>query len=91
MLTSLLVNVNSICINSGRYHENHGIVGNKMLDMESKEEFSKKSDKPFWWEYNNTYPLWTSAVKQNLKVAVYSWPGSQVCANAQYSFNFPVN
>ena len=65
----------------GRYHENHGIIGNTIFDVDTGKKFrigKSSSLDPYWWTYNGTLPIWVSAVQQNLKAGVYFWPGSEV-------------
>ena len=77
--TKFYFQVVSLCL--GRYHENHGIIGNTIFDVDTGKKFrigKSSSLDPYWWNYNGTLPIWVSAVKQNLKAGVYFWPGSEV-------------
>ena len=51
-----------------------------MFDVDTGKWFrvGKLELDPYWWDYNGTLPIWASAVRQNLKVGVYFWAGSEV-------------
>ena len=61
---------------TGAFVETHGIVANNFYDPVYKEYFSKhKKDQLKWW--NETEPIWSTAVKQGVKTGVFYWPGSE--------------
>ncbi|CAI6332165.1 unnamed protein product [Periconia digitata] len=64
---------------TGLYPEAHGVVGNTFWDPESEKEFyytdPQKSLQASWW---GGEPLWQTAERQNVRVAVHMWPGSEV-------------
>jgi predicted AlkP superfamily pyrophosphatase or phosphodiesterase len=63
---------------TGLYPEAHGIVSNKFWDPSLEREFTyghpDQSMQPFWW---GGEPLWVTAEKQDVRVAVHMWPGSE--------------
>ncbi|KAF2199630.1 ectonucleotide pyrophosphatase/phosphodiesterase family member 1 [Delitschia confertaspora ATCC 74209] len=63
---------------TGLYPEAHGVVGNKFWDPSLKKQFyythPDQSMQPFWW---GGEPLWVTAEKQDVRVAVHMWPGSE--------------
>lgn len=64
---------------TGLYPESHGIVGNSFWDPELQDNFyytdPTKSLQAKWWQAE---PIWVTAEKQGVKVAVHMWPGSEV-------------
>ena len=61
---------------TGAFVESHGIVANNFYDPLYKEYFSKnKKDQLKWW--NETEPIWSSAVKQGVRTGIFGWPGSE--------------
>ena len=50
-----------------------------MYDTATGKNFTPSNQEEFWWNYNNSLPIWISAAKQGLKVGVYNWAGSTVC------------
>ena len=61
---------------TGEFVETHGIVANNFDDPVYKEYFSKrKKDQLKWW--NETEPIWSTAVKQGVKTGVFYAPGSE--------------
>ena len=78
---ALTVITNSLfSLATGRYSENHGIIGNGMFDLDTGKIFrvGPQSLDPYFWDYNSTQPIWVSSVRQNIKSGVYFWPGSEV-------------
>lgn len=63
---------------TGLYPEAHGIVSNKFWDPSLQKEFTyghpDQSMQPYWW---GGEPIWVTAEKQDVKVAVHMWPGSE--------------
>lgn len=69
-------------ISTGLYPAENGIIGDSFFDVELNEEFSIKNDdddkksKNFrnskWWLGE---PIWETALKNNLNVASFNWPG----------------
>ena len=70
-----------------RYQEHHGIVGNVMYDPNTNKTFTMANKDPFWWVYNNSLPIWISALKANIRAGVYFWPGSEV--RSSFAVLFP--
>lgn len=64
---------------TGLYPEAHGVVGNSFWDPKLQKEFyytdPKRSLQASWW---GGEPLWQTAERQNVRVAVHMWPGSEV-------------
>jgi len=63
-------------IATGNYEESHGIIANNMYDPDFDEFFSMRTKDPKWWD--GAEPIWITARKQNKKVGVYFWPGSEI-------------
>ncbi|MEP2988814.1 MAG: ectonucleotide pyrophosphatase/phosphodiesterase [Parasphingorhabdus sp.] len=62
---------------TGKRPDNHGIVGNTMVDPERPDEVFRMSTKdPFWW--NQAEPIWITAEEQGIRSATMFWPGSEV-------------
>ena len=66
---------------TGKRPDNHGIVGNNMIDPRRPgEKFSlgdpKQSLDPFWWD--QAEPAWVTAEKAGVRSATMFWPGSEV-------------
>ncbi|KAF2739256.1 Phosphodiest-domain-containing protein [Polyplosphaeria fusca] len=63
---------------TGLYPEAHGVVGNTFWDPSLQKEFyytdPNRSLQPFWW---GGEPLWVTAERQNARVGVHMWPGSE--------------
>jgi len=63
---------------TGLYPEAHGVVGNTFWDPSLQREFyythPDQSLQSFWW---GGEPLWVTAEKQDVRVAVHMWPGSE--------------
>ncbi|PVI03738.1 Phosphodiest-domain-containing protein [Periconia macrospinosa] len=64
---------------TGLYPEAHGVVGNTFWDPDIQKEFyytdPTRSLQASWW---GGEPLWQTAERQNVRVAVHMWPGSEV-------------
>lgn len=70
---------------TGKRPDNHGIVGNNMIDPRRPgEKFSlgdpKQSLDPFWWD--QAEPAWVTAEKAGVRSATMFWPGSEVAIGA---------
>lgn len=76
----------NIVFTKGRYHEDHGIIGNTMFDIDTGKVFrvGPMALDPYFWDYNTTRPIWVSAERQNIKSGVYFWPGSEVRAESYF-------
>lgn len=66
---------------TGKRPDNHGIVGNNMIDPRRPAvRFSlgdpKQSLDPFWWD--EAEPAWVTAQKAGVRSATMFWPGSEV-------------
>ncbi len=62
---------------TGKRPDNHGIVGNTMVDSERPDEVFRMSTKdPFWWDQAD--PIWITAEEQGVRSATMFWPGSEV-------------
>lgn len=68
--------VNHWSIATGLYPASHGIVANDFFDPRTGKEFvytdPAKSWAPEWW---GGEPIWSTAVKNDLRSAVLMWPG----------------
>lgn len=63
---------------TGLYPEAHGIVGNTFWDPALEKEFYyTHPDKSMQPEYWGGEPLWVTAERQDTRVAVHMWPGSE--------------
>lgn len=69
---------NHFTMATGLYPEAHGVVGNTFWDPAQRKEFyytdPKKSLQAEWW---GGEPIWRTAERQNVRVAVHMWPGSE--------------
>ncbi|XP_005160498.1 ectonucleotide pyrophosphatase/phosphodiesterase family member 1 isoform X1 [Danio rerio] len=75
---------NHYTIVTGLYPETHGIVDNKMYDVNRNASFSLKVDEkfnPLWYQGE---PVWITAMKNHLKTATFFWPGSDVKVHGRY-------
>ncbi|XP_059212245.1 ectonucleotide pyrophosphatase/phosphodiesterase family member 1 [Centropristis striata] len=69
---------NHYSIVTGLYPESHGIVDNKMYDVNQNAFFSLKTEEkvnPQWYQGE---PVWLTAMRNNLKAGTFFWPGSDV-------------
>uniref|UniRef100_A0A673BGV7 Ectonucleotide pyrophosphatase/phosphodiesterase family member 1-like n=1 Tax=Sphaeramia orbicularis TaxID=375764 RepID=A0A673BGV7_9TELE len=69
---------NHYSIVTGLYPESHGIVDNKMYDVNIDAFFSLKTEQKFNPEWYQGEPVWVTAMHQNLKTGTFFWPGSDV-------------
>ncbi|KAL5381420.1 hypothetical protein DPSP01_007134 [Paraphaeosphaeria sporulosa] len=73
---------NHFTLATGLYPEAHGVVGNTFWDEELQKEFyytdPERSLQPYWW---GGEPIWRTAERQHVRVAVHMWPGSEVHSN----------
>lgn len=69
---------NHFTLVTGLYPESHGIVGNTFWDPALQDSFyytrQEISMQAKWW---NAEPLWVTAEKLGVPVAVHMWPGSE--------------
>lgn len=69
---------NHYTIVTGLYPAHSGIVGNRMMDPETREVFSMGNRKAVqdakWWQGE---PIWVTAEKQGCQTAPIFWPGSE--------------
>lgn len=75
---------NHYSIVTGLYPESHGIVDNKMYDVNRNAFFSLKTEEkvnPKWYQGE---PVWLTAMRQKLKAGTFYWPGSDVAINGSY-------
>ncbi|KFZ63453.1 Ectonucleotide pyrophosphatase/phosphodiesterase family member 3, partial [Podiceps cristatus] len=75
---------NHYTIVTGLYPESHGIIDNKMYDVNLNKHFSlsgMEKFEPSWWKGQ---PIWLTAMYQNLKAGTFFWPGSDVPINGTY-------
>lgn len=65
---------------TGLYPSEHGIVGNTFYDPKLKKQFINTDPKfglnPEFWKGGE--PLWETAQRHGLRLAVHMWPGSEV-------------
>lgn len=70
---------NHFTLATGLYPEAHGVVGNTFWDEDLQKEFyytdPEHSLQPYWW---GGEPIWRTAERQDVRVAVHMWPGSEV-------------
>jgi predicted AlkP superfamily pyrophosphatase or phosphodiesterase len=88
---------NHYTIVTGLYPAHSGIVGNRMMDLETREVFSMGNRKAVqdakWWQGE---PIWVTAEKQGCQTAPIFWPGSEAAIEgvrpthwAAYDESFP--
>ncbi|XP_026993795.2 ectonucleotide pyrophosphatase/phosphodiesterase family member 1 [Tachysurus fulvidraco] len=75
---------NHYTIVTGMYPESHGIVDNKMYDVNRNASFSLKSEEKFNSYWYQGEPFWLTAMNNNLKSGTFFWPGSDVRIKGQY-------
>ncbi|KAM3171077.1 hypothetical protein ACTXT7_017333, partial [Hymenolepis weldensis] len=65
---------------TGRYTENHGLVGNTFYDPNFKDKYiytnAEKQMESKWFTNNNNEPIWLSVQRNGGKSGVMYWPGS---------------
>ncbi|CAL8317853.1 unnamed protein product [Merluccius merluccius] len=80
---------NHYSIVTGLYPESHGIVDNKMYDVHRNALFSLKDpgekNNPVWYQGE---PVWLTAMRNNLKVGTFFWPGSDVAISGRFPDNY---
>ncbi|KAF2681850.1 Phosphodiest-domain-containing protein [Lentithecium fluviatile CBS 122367] len=73
---------NHFTMATGLYPEAHGVVGNTFWDPAQQKEFyytdPERSMQPEWW---GGEPIWRTAERQDVRVAVHMWPGSEAHFN----------
>ncbi|KAJ8275353.1 hypothetical protein COCON_G00099780 [Conger conger] len=69
---------NHYTIVTGLYPESHGIVDNKMYDVEHNASFSLRSEEKFSEKWYQGEPVWITAMRHNLRSGTFFWPGSDV-------------
>ncbi|XP_048452965.1 venom phosphodiesterase 2-like [Rhincodon typus] len=75
---------NHYTVITGLYPESHGVIGNRMYDVDMNAFFSlrtKEKFNPLWYKGQ---PLWLTAMYQGLKTGTFFWPGSEVKINGSY-------
>lgn len=69
---------NHFTMATGLYPEAHGVVGNTFWDPAQQKEFyytdPERSLQAEWW---GGEPIWRTAERQDVRVAVHMWPGSE--------------
>jgi predicted AlkP superfamily pyrophosphatase or phosphodiesterase len=69
---------NHFTMATGLYPESHGVVGNSFWDPAQQKEFyytdPERSLQAEWW---GGEPIWRTAERQDVRVAVHMWPGSE--------------
>ncbi|XP_071764542.1 bis(5'-adenosyl)-triphosphatase enpp4 [Centroberyx gerrardi] len=72
---------------TGLYAESHGILASRMYDLASHKLFiAGKDADPLWW--NQTQPLWITALDSGYKTAAMMWPGSDVTIRNRTATHF---
>ncbi len=61
---------------TGVHTQTHGIIADNFYEPSFHEHFKTHKNDLKWW--NSSSPIWYSAVRQNIKTGVFSWPGSDV-------------
>lgn len=75
---------NHYSIVTGLYPESHGIVDNKMYDVNQNAFFSLKTNEKFNPKWYQGEPVWLTAMRQKLKAGTFFWPGSDVPINGTF-------
>lgn len=69
---------------TGRYPEDHGITGDIMYNLKSKEFFNRSDPESRrqedWW--SDTNPFWSTASKHGKKVSLFNWHDCQLPGKA---------
>ncbi|KAL5106672.1 Bis 5'-adenosyl triphosphatase ENPP4 [Taenia crassiceps] len=75
---------------TGRYVENHGLVGNKFYDPDLQKSFSyKKPERNMeseWFEYGDAEPLWSTNERHGGRSCVFQWVGSEARVHNKMAF-----
>ncbi|XP_054616938.1 ectonucleotide pyrophosphatase/phosphodiesterase family member 1 isoform X1 [Dunckerocampus dactyliophorus] len=75
---------NHYSIVTGLYPESHGIVDNKMYDVNRNAFFSLKTEEKFNPKWYQGEPVWITAKHHKLKTGTFFWPGSDVAINGSF-------
>ncbi|GCC23755.1 hypothetical protein chiPu_0002153 [Chiloscyllium punctatum] len=75
---------NHYTIITGLYPESHGVIGNRMYDVDMNASFSLRTEEKFNPLWYKGQPLWLTAMYQGLKTGTFFWPGSEVRINGTY-------
>uniref|UniRef100_A0A4W3I119 Venom phosphodiesterase 2-like n=1 Tax=Callorhinchus milii TaxID=7868 RepID=A0A4W3I119_CALMI len=75
---------NHYSIITGLYPESHGLIDNKMYDVQMNANFSLRKKEKFNPAWYKGEPLWLTAMYQGLKSGIFFWPGSEVAINGTY-------
>ncbi|KAL7388221.1 hypothetical protein ABVT39_009383 [Epinephelus coioides] len=75
---------NHYSIVTGLYPESHGIVDNKMYDVDRNAFFSLKTEEKFNPKWYQGEPVWVTAIRQKLRAGTFFWPGSDVNINGTF-------
>lgn len=80
---------NHYTLATGLYPDHHGIVANSFFDNETGERFKlsdpQTKNNP---KYYGGEPIWLTAQKNDLRTAVFYWPGSDVKIQGHYPWYF---
>ncbi|AOS43866.1 Type I phosphodiesterase / nucleotide pyrophosphatase [Lacunisphaera limnophila] len=66
---------NHYTIVTGLRPQRHGIVANSFYDPALNDTFGMPRKEEVWWSGGE--PLWITAEKQDVRTAIYFWPGSE--------------
>ncbi|XP_072355248.1 venom phosphodiesterase 2-like isoform X1 [Scyliorhinus torazame] len=75
---------NHYTIITGLYPESHGVIDNRMYDVDMNASFSLGTKEKFNPRWYKGQPLWLTAMYQGLKTGSFFWPGSEVKINGTY-------
>ncbi|KAM9779172.1 ectonucleotide pyrophosphatase/phosphodiesterase family member 1 isoform X1 [Syngnathus typhle] len=75
---------NHYSIVTGLYPESHGIVDNKMFDVNQNAFFSLKTEEKYNSKWYQGEPIWITAMRHQLKAGTFFWPGSDVAINGKF-------
>uniref|UniRef100_UPI00398E8D02 venom phosphodiesterase 2-like isoform X2 n=1 Tax=Pristiophorus japonicus TaxID=55135 RepID=UPI00398E8D02 len=75
---------NHYSIITGLYPESHGVIGNRMYDVDMNASFSLRSKEKFNPLWYKGQPFWLTAMYQGLKAGTFFWPGSEASINGTY-------
>ncbi|MCJ8750248.1 hypothetical protein PDJAM_G00260340 [Pangasius djambal] len=75
---------NHYSIVTGLYPESHGIVDNKMYDINHNATFSLKGNEKFEAFWYHGEPVWLTAMNNHLRSGTFFWPGSDVAIKGQF-------